>query len=148
GKIMNKTCFCFQVSYGSTSMQVHLIKEKYVLEADSMADPVEPLFTHKVGGEGDDVTLSCSYKGFNGNIINVQWYRQYINSKPEYLLYVTPSSPIIQSKMSAKVHEDKQVDLIISSAAVSDSALYYYALVPTVTGNPAALYKNLDTVLL
>ncbi|KAK3545857.1 hypothetical protein QTP70_016089 [Hemibagrus guttatus] len=58
---------------------------------DSMADPIEPLLTHKVGGEGDDVTLSCSYKGFSGNIYNVQWYRQYMNSKPEYLLYVTPS---------------------------------------------------------
>ncbi|KAK3520965.1 hypothetical protein QTP86_016089 [Hemibagrus guttatus] len=113
---------------------------------DSMADPIEPLFTHKVGGEGDDVTLSCSYKDFSDAIYNVQWYRQYMNSKPEYLLYVTPSgdqSSTIPHGMSAKVHGDKQVDLIISSAAVSDSALYYCALQPTVTGNPAALYKNL-----
>ncbi|KAK3505760.1 hypothetical protein QTP70_020018 [Hemibagrus guttatus] len=35
---------------------------------DSMADPIEPLFTHKVVNEGDDVTLSCSYK--NSRAVN------------------------------------------------------------------------------
>ncbi|KAK3518379.1 hypothetical protein QTP86_018493, partial [Hemibagrus guttatus] len=29
---------------------------------DSMADSIEPLFTHKVVDEGDNVTLSCKYK--------------------------------------------------------------------------------------
>ncbi|KAK3517137.1 hypothetical protein QTP86_019185, partial [Hemibagrus guttatus] len=29
---------------------------------DSMADSVEPLFTHKVVDEGDDVTLSCKFE--------------------------------------------------------------------------------------
>ncbi|KAK3545135.1 hypothetical protein QTP70_001418 [Hemibagrus guttatus] len=29
---------------------------------DSMADSIEPLFTHKVVDEGDDVTLSCKYE--------------------------------------------------------------------------------------
>ncbi|KAK3521104.1 hypothetical protein QTP86_001893 [Hemibagrus guttatus] len=33
---------------------------------DSMADSIKPLFTHKVVDEGDDVTLSCSYKDFSG----------------------------------------------------------------------------------
>ncbi|KAK3545853.1 hypothetical protein QTP70_016093, partial [Hemibagrus guttatus] len=37
--------------------------------ADSMADSVEPLFTHNVVDEGDDVTLSCRYKtSYTGNI--------------------------------------------------------------------------------
>ncbi|KAK3567311.1 hypothetical protein QTP86_017970, partial [Hemibagrus guttatus] len=30
--------------------------------ADSMADPIEPLFTHKVVDESDDVTLSCKHE--------------------------------------------------------------------------------------
>ncbi|KAK3505895.1 hypothetical protein QTP70_019342, partial [Hemibagrus guttatus] len=29
---------------------------------DSMADSIEPLFTHKVVDEGDDVILSCKYE--------------------------------------------------------------------------------------
>ncbi|KAK3506305.1 hypothetical protein QTP70_001250, partial [Hemibagrus guttatus] len=117
---------------------------------DSMADSVEPLFTQKVVDEGDDVTLSCKFEtSATGNYLH--WYRQYPKSNPDFLLYIDQSkylSPNIPPRMSAKVHGDKQVDLIISSAAVSDSALYYCALRPTVTGNPAALYKNLHTVLL
>ncbi|KAK3545319.1 hypothetical protein QTP70_003737, partial [Hemibagrus guttatus] len=116
---------------------------------DSMADSIEPLFTHKVVDEGDDVTLSCKYESAATNNY-VHWYRQYPKSNPEFLLYIYQSGEPKSEphpRMSANV-KDKQVDLIISSAAVSDSALYYCALAPTVTGNPAALYKNLDTVLL
>ncbi|KAK3505739.1 hypothetical protein QTP70_020340 [Hemibagrus guttatus] len=39
---------------------------------DSMADLIEPLFTHKVVNEGDDVTLSCSYKNSRA-VNNLQW---------------------------------------------------------------------------
>ncbi|KAK3521082.1 hypothetical protein QTP86_015704 [Hemibagrus guttatus] len=118
---------------------------------DSMAEQIEPLFTHKVVNEGDDVTLSCSYKN-SGAVNNLQWYKQHPKSKPEFLFFITPSGgktdpmpPCLSAEVDDKT---KQMDLIISSAAVSDSALYYCALRPTVTGNPAALYKNIDTVLL
>ncbi|KAF7705829.1 putative immune-type receptor 4a isoform 1 precursor [Silurus meridionalis] len=118
---------------------------------ESMADPVEPLVPQKVVDQGDDVTLSCSYKGFSGSVNRMYWYRQYPKSKPEFLLYIFESgskSSNIPPRLDATINNfNKQVDLIISSAAVSDSALYYCALLPTVTENPAALYKNLHRVL-
>ncbi|KAK3506208.1 hypothetical protein QTP70_017142 [Hemibagrus guttatus] len=127
------------------------------LTGDSMADSIKPLFTHKAVDEGDDVTLSCSYK-LSGVSVTLHWYRQYPTSNPEFLLYIDTSgfkSDPIPPRLNANVDKNmQQVDLIISSAAVSDSALYYCALQPTVTGNPAALYKNshsfviLNTVLL
>ncbi|KAI5609690.1 hypothetical protein C0J50_12094 [Silurus asotus] len=102
--------------------------------------------------EGSNITLSCTY---TGSVYSLHWYQQKPGSRPEFLLLIVesgkqvvkaqPPNPrlsIILEKIS------KKVDLIISSAAVSDSDLYYCALQPTVTGNPAALYKNLHTIQL
>ncbi|KAI5615032.1 hypothetical protein C0J50_8835 [Silurus asotus] len=117
---------------------------------DYMADSIETLFTHKAVDEGDDVTLSCRYEITTGTTNNLHWYKQYSKSKPEFLLNIMQTGTLVSNKperMDAKIRGDK-VDLIISSAAVSDSDLYYCALVPTVTENPAALYKNLQTVML
>uniref|UniRef100_A0A3B4C353 Ig-like domain-containing protein n=1 Tax=Pygocentrus nattereri TaxID=42514 RepID=A0A3B4C353_PYGNA len=92
----------------------------------------------------ETVTLSCKY---NGSVDNLQWYRQYPGSRPEYLLMIYPATKAVSHatppfpRLNATVKESR-MNLIISSAAVSDSALYYCALRPTVTGNPAVLYKN------
>ncbi|KAF7705814.1 hypothetical protein HF521_019068, partial [Silurus meridionalis] len=112
-----------------------------------MADSIEPHFTHKAVDEGENITVETS----NANP-NLHWYRQHPKSKPVFLLYInlfgSKTNPM-PPRLDVKVDKtNEQVDLIISSAAVSDSDLYYCALVPTVTGNPAALYKNLHTVLL
>ncbi|KAI5615401.1 hypothetical protein C0J50_10767, partial [Silurus asotus] len=113
---------------------------------DTMADSVEPLSPHKAVDEGENVTLSCKYKTSATNP-DLHWYRQQPKSTPVFLLYIdlygsktNPMPPRLDVKIDKT---NKEVDLIISSAAVSDSALYYCALRPTVTGNPAALYKNL-----
>ncbi|XP_053089530.1 uncharacterized protein LOC117597129 [Pangasianodon hypophthalmus] len=121
---------------------------------DSMADSIQPLSPRVVVDEGVNVTLSCNYKPSSATANNyLNWYRQYPESKPEFLLYIYQTgalSPNPPPRMSAEVDDNKdnkRVDLLISSAAVSDSALYYCALQPTVTGNPTALYKNFNTVL-
>ncbi|ROK90081.1 T-cell receptor alpha chain V region PY14 [Anabarilius grahami] len=114
----------------------------------TFAQSIRPLRNNVHVTEEEPVTLSCKY---NGSANSLHWYRQYPGSRPEFVLlvvesqtkhitYAVPRIPGMDGKMSMK---DKQVDLEISSPAVSDSALYYCALEPTVTGNTRTLYKNL-----
>uniref|UniRef100_A0A3B4CBU7 Ig-like domain-containing protein n=1 Tax=Pygocentrus nattereri TaxID=42514 RepID=A0A3B4CBU7_PYGNA len=96
--------------------------------------------------EDETVTLSCTYKS-SGNVEYLHWYRQYLGSRPEYLLMILPGSNIVNyatppfTRLNT-TENHKTVNLIISSAEVSDSALYYCAMKSTVTGNPATLHKN------
>ncbi|KAK1786663.1 hypothetical protein P4O66_002980 [Electrophorus voltai] len=118
--------------------------------SDCSSQSVTPLNNrmHIHALEGEPVILSYKY---DGNVQTLQWYRQNSGSRPEYLLMIFPSenSTVIHGtpqlpQLDAEVKiKDKKVNLLISPAAVSDSALYYCALVPTVTGSPAPLYKNL-----
>ncbi|KAI4891281.1 hypothetical protein NFI96_025976, partial [Prochilodus magdalenae] len=114
-----------------------------------VSQSISPLEEKVDAVEGETVTLSCSYE-YTGSIPSLHWYRQYPGSRPEFLLLIQEASEIVtkaeklNAQMSIKVHkeEKKKVDLKISSAAVSDSVLYYCALGPTVTGNPDTLYRN------
>ncbi|XP_058616231.1 uncharacterized protein LOC131530106 isoform X2 [Onychostoma macrolepis] len=90
--------------------------------------------------EGKNVTLTCNYSGVPDNL---HWYRQYPRSTPKFLLYIYESglmSDNIPQRLTPRINKNtKRVDLEISSAAVTDSAVYYCALRPTVTGNKATL---------
>uniref|UniRef100_A0A3B1IQN2 Ig-like domain-containing protein n=1 Tax=Astyanax mexicanus TaxID=7994 RepID=A0A3B1IQN2_ASTMX len=82
--------------------------------------------------EGKSVTLKCSYET-SSEYVYLYWYRQYPNRALQYLLR--------RGRLDAEVNEtDNKVDLEISSTAVSDSALYYCALQPTVTETHQTLY--------
>ncbi len=107
------------------------------------ANTIQPLYSEKQVVRGEKVTLSCNY---SGDVSNLQWYRQYPGSRPEHIILVTEySEPDLSLRLSAKASKDlKQLNLTISSAEETDSALYYCALVPTVTGNTRTLYKNLS----
>uniref|UniRef100_A0A3B5RFK0 Ig-like domain-containing protein n=1 Tax=Xiphophorus maculatus TaxID=8083 RepID=A0A3B5RFK0_XIPMA len=97
-----------------------------------------------VASEGSPTSLSC---GYTGSIYNVQWYRQQHGSRPEFLLHITESGSIHPTRSDFSAHIDKtqkRGTLLISSAAVTDSAVYYCAVAPTVTGNTRTLYKNLQ----
>ncbi len=93
------------------------------------------------------ILISCNYASAN----YLYWYRQNGRSKPEFLVltyYGTKETQKskVDSRLSIKISNSEQIHVIleISSAAVSDSALYYCALTPTVTGNTSTLYKNLS----
>jgi len=126
---------------------IDLIRLLFPFIGHTEADAIKPLSEDENRLVGDAVTLSCSYKDYTSTVQNLQWYRQYPRSKPEFLLYIFPSGVMSEDRpdrFSAKVHQDiKQVDLKISSAVQADSAVYYCALVPTVTGNLTVSYKNL-----
>ncbi|KAI4897542.1 hypothetical protein NFI96_002495 [Prochilodus magdalenae] len=92
-------------------------------EGGSAADGIQPLFLEQHVLEGADVSLSCNYTG--ANVVGFQWYHQYLGSSPENLLVVV-SEPESRGRLKAEVYKNlKRVDLKISSAAVSDSVLYY-----------------------
>ncbi len=109
---------------------------------------IKPNNTDVVYEEGSNVTLSCSHSPAASDYIH--WYRQYGRSKPEFIVLTfasakEPEVSDVDPRFSVKIEKREKihVDLNISSAAVSDSALYYCALQPTVTGNTSALYKNM-----
>uniref|UniRef100_A0A673LYB7 Ig-like domain-containing protein n=1 Tax=Sinocyclocheilus rhinocerous TaxID=307959 RepID=A0A673LYB7_9TELE len=85
----------------------------------------------QTASEHEMVKLHCTYSTSDSHPY-LYWYQHKTNGLPVYML----------RKLSTG-SSSKHVDLKISSAAVSDSALYYCALQPTVTGNTSALYKNL-----
>ncbi|KAK3567761.1 hypothetical protein QTP86_025338 [Hemibagrus guttatus] len=120
-----------------------------VLDCESTQDSITPTSSAVYGKEEQAVTLSCDYE-YTVSMNNLQWYRQYSNAAPEFLVLLTESGAnqtgdTPHPHLSAKVHKSlKRVDLELSPASVSDSALYYCALQPTVTGKPTSLYKNLQ----
>uniref|UniRef100_A0A8B9RM50 Ig-like domain-containing protein n=1 Tax=Astyanax mexicanus TaxID=7994 RepID=A0A8B9RM50_ASTMX len=91
--------------------------------------------------KGSTTTLSCTY---TGSAYSLHWYQQKPGSRPEFIMLIMESTQGVTKaqqpdpRFSIKLHkQDKKVDLEISSTAVSDSALYYCALQPTVTGSPS-----------
>ncbi|KAF4117473.1 hypothetical protein G5714_002026 [Onychostoma macrolepis] len=127
-------------------MILHSVILLSALACASNGDTITPHKTEEFVAKGSDVTLSCSYS----SAWSLLWYRQYPGSAPEYLVLISDGVKHVQTsdvdqRFSTNIRKEKQnhVDLEISSASISDSALYYCALTPTVTGNTRTLYKNL-----
>uniref|UniRef100_A0A4W6CFI2 Ig-like domain-containing protein n=1 Tax=Lates calcarifer TaxID=8187 RepID=A0A4W6CFI2_LATCA len=96
--------------------------------------------------EGDSVTLNCTFK--TSGTPTLFWYKQEVNESPKYMLRKFTSgppdkSPGFQGERFDTEIKEKSVSLKIQKLQLSDSAVYYCALQPTVTGNTTTLYKNL-----
>ncbi|XP_074506391.1 uncharacterized protein LOC141776586 [Sebastes fasciatus] len=89
--------------------------------------------------EDSTVTLSYTYSKQPTAGDYFFWYRQYPGKPPEFIISHSSLGKVGTFKISGlniKVDQNQnQINLNISSAAVSHSAVYYCAVRPTVTGN-------------
>uniref|UniRef100_A0AAZ1XFD7 Ig-like domain-containing protein n=1 Tax=Oreochromis aureus TaxID=47969 RepID=A0AAZ1XFD7_OREAU len=94
--------------------------------------------------EGSTVTLSYKY---TTGATYFFWYRQHPGKTPELLISHSPSGSVGEKKVPGlKIQvEGTEIKMSISSAAVTDSAVYYCAVRPTVTGNTKTLLLLLLT---
>uniref|UniRef100_A0A672KU89 Ig-like domain-containing protein n=1 Tax=Sinocyclocheilus grahami TaxID=75366 RepID=A0A672KU89_SINGR len=86
--------------------------------------------TNIIRKEGESVTLSCTFET-NSNDIWLYWYRQYPNREPEYLFYKGARSRSRQEDIPdgfQSTTSQTSTELIINSLTLTDSALYYCAL--------------------
>uniref|UniRef100_A0A3B5B6G8 Ig-like domain-containing protein n=1 Tax=Stegastes partitus TaxID=144197 RepID=A0A3B5B6G8_9TELE len=87
-----------------------------------------------IAAEGDTVTLECSFETSRTSP-TLFWYKQEVNGQLKYMLksYTTSveKAPEFQKdRFDAKLNKTS-----IQKLQLSDSAVYYCALQPTVTGN-------------
>uniref|UniRef100_A0A8C1DDT5 Ig-like domain-containing protein n=1 Tax=Cyprinus carpio carpio TaxID=630221 RepID=A0A8C1DDT5_CYPCA len=101
-------------------------------------DRVEQPSGEMTANKGDPVTLHCNYSTSATNVY-IYWYKQLPNRSPTFMLSVFSFGkgttvdefkdrffPTLNSKSTT-------VQLMIKNLHVSDSAVYYCALQPTVT---------------
>uniref|UniRef100_A0A3B3BIB2 Ig-like domain-containing protein n=1 Tax=Oryzias melastigma TaxID=30732 RepID=A0A3B3BIB2_ORYME len=91
-------------------------------------DTISPDQDQLTGTEGKSLTMKCNFQTSYDNPW-LHWYKHDSDLQaPQFILW--------KRKYSVKHDKDNQeFHLQISSAAVTDSAVYYCALRPTVTGN-------------
>ncbi|KAG7524246.1 T cell receptor alpha chain [Solea senegalensis] len=118
---------------------------KNVTSTGINCEELTPVKTEEFTSEHTSVSLSYKYPKLSTSD-SFFWYRQHPGKPPEFLMShsgtgTTLSVPV--SGLSVTVSDDKRkINLQINSAAVTDSAVYYCAVRPTVTGNTTTLYKN------
>ncbi|KAG5285570.1 hypothetical protein AALO_G00004900 [Alosa alosa] len=114
-----------------------------MLTGQSSGNPITSNRAEITTMERSNTILSCNYS----SAVTLQWYRQCEGSTPTFLMNVFGEKDQRyeeDGRITGRLNKEKtQVFLEISSTRVSDSALYYCAMQPTVMQHPAAPYKNI-----
>uniref|UniRef100_A0A672YEI1 Ig-like domain-containing protein n=1 Tax=Sphaeramia orbicularis TaxID=375764 RepID=A0A672YEI1_9TELE len=97
-------------------------------------EELSPVKNEESSLEGNSVTLTYKYSITVTLSDQLYWYRQYPGKPPEFLIFHYGTQNALNHRLFVEAHGEK-VQVQISSAAVSDSAVYYCAVRPTVTGN-------------
>uniref|UniRef100_A0A671U0P4 Ig-like domain-containing protein n=1 Tax=Sparus aurata TaxID=8175 RepID=A0A671U0P4_SPAAU len=98
--------------------------------------------------EGEAVTLDCQYNSSSTNDY-LLWYKQDGDNSLKFMLSrfkigTGNTEDEYKERFSSTLNPTlRSVPLEIQKLQLSDSAVYYCALQPTVTGNTKTLYKNL-----
>uniref|UniRef100_A0A8C1UBJ4 Ig-like domain-containing protein n=2 Tax=Cyprinus carpio TaxID=7962 RepID=A0A8C1UBJ4_CYPCA len=117
-------------------------------DVSSGQDRVEQSKEEMTASEGAQVIVGCKYITTD-TAPYLFWYQQLPNRSPKFILNKLTfgegtTEPDFKKRFSATLNStSKTVPLMIKNVHVSDSAVYYCALRPTVTGNTTTLYKNL-----
>ncbi len=94
-------------------------------------DNIEPdKGTEKNSKEGEIVKLSCSLSS-SSQYLWLYWYRQYADKEPQYLLYKSTRSGGSEHTYDNRFQSTASLtstELTITDGRLSDSALYYCAL--------------------
>ncbi|KAI7789965.1 TCR-alpha V segment II-24 [Triplophysa rosa] len=122
-------------------MLVILVLICYECRGEEKVDQPDKQITESEGGS---VTLHCKYKTASSQAC-LFWYIQRVNDFPKDNLrrskYGGDNGSEFQERFQSEVKSDS-VPLIIHDVDVSDSAVYYCALKPTVTKHTQPPHKN------
>uniref|UniRef100_A0AAV2JW42 Ig-like domain-containing protein n=1 Tax=Knipowitschia caucasica TaxID=637954 RepID=A0AAV2JW42_KNICA len=96
--------------------------------------------------EGDTHTLICNFRTIS-SYPTLFWYKQEGRGAPKYMMKIYSGNVIKSpefdgSKFGAEL-VGNSLSLKMEAVDVTDSAVYYCALEPTLTGNTNTLNKNL-----
>uniref|UniRef100_A0A3B4XJ46 Ig-like domain-containing protein n=1 Tax=Seriola lalandi dorsalis TaxID=1841481 RepID=A0A3B4XJ46_SERLL len=108
---------------------LHHVITEFSVSLGVSCEELSPVKTEEFSSEGSAVSLSYNYSTKATSNHYFFWYRQYPGKPPQFLISHSGTQNETKSGLSVTVSGDKtRMDLQISSAAVTDSALYYCAV--------------------
>ncbi|XP_075993286.1 uncharacterized protein LOC142988129 [Genypterus blacodes] len=127
------------------SLLLSLLLAAVCLESRAQKDNVLQPEGEVTAAEGETETLSCLYNSTQTDVY-IYWYKQDGTNRPNFILSTFTfgsgkTEEEFKERFTSRLDSTlRSVPLKIQKLQLSDSAVYYCALQPTVTGNNTTLY--------